>query len=91
VTPHYAVKCNPNSDLIKTLNKFKGNNLAFDCASKHELDHIDSMIPNINMTDRVILSNPRKKTMDLQAASRHKLTLTVADCEEELQKNPAHL
>jgi len=80
ITPYYAVKCNPNPEIIKTLAK---ENTFFDCASPNEIKLVlDSGIS----PDRIIYANPCKKESDILYAKQNNINLTTFDNECELEK-----
>ena len=85
ITPHYAVKSNPEPLLIQTLYP---RGIKFDCASLQELKLIkDILPPTINLQDSIIYANTCKSLVDLEYA---KLEIgsptTVVDSKEELDK-----
>jgi ornithine decarboxylase len=63
VTPFYAVKCNPDINLLEVMNR---NNIAFDCASKHEIKTVLGMNPSA----KIGFFNPVKSKHDLTFASQ---------------------
>jgi len=85
ITPHYAVKSNPESLLIQTL-YLRG--IKFDCASLQELKLIkDILPPTINLQDSIIYANPCKSLVDLEYAKLEiNSPTTVVDSREELNK-----
>jgi len=85
VQPFYAVKCNPDETLLKTLT---GCGAGFDVASAAEMESALSM--GVAPED-IIFANPIKSVRDLQYAARmgvHKVTFDNAD---ELLKIKEHL
>ena len=85
ITPHYAVKSNPEPLLIQTMYK---RGIKFDCASLQELKLIKEILPpTINLKESIVYANPCKSLIDLEYA---KLEIgsptTVIDCKEELNK-----
>jgi ornithine decarboxylase len=80
VNPYYAVKCNPNPNIIECLNSLNTN---FDCASQSE---IQSIMEITNDPSRIIYANPCKSAEDLQYAAKHNIQLLTFDCIEELNK-----
>jgi len=82
ITPHYAVKCNPEPQLLNLLYD-KGIN--FDCASQKELLQVKDLSRG-PMTDRIIYANPCKSERDLETAVNLGSPITVVDSVEEVQK-----
>ena len=80
IQPHFAVKCNNDPYLIKTLAQ---NDINFDCASYGEIKQILGMGINAN---RIIYANPYKNRVDIEYAIENKINLTVVDSVEELEK-----
>jgi len=79
VFPHYAIKSNPDSMIIKVLAE---NGCGFDCASKSE------MIETLQATDasKIIYANPCKEITHLQYAKSNDVDLLTFDSENELHK-----
>lgn len=80
IQPHYAVKCNPNPKILKTLAEFGVN---FDCASKVEMDQILKL--NVD-PKRIIFANPCKVSSHIRYANEHDVLMTTFDNVEELYK-----
>lgn len=80
VQPHYAVKCNPNPVIIKTLADLGVN---FDCASKVEIDQILKL--GID-PERIIYANPCKVASYIRFAKQNNVLHTTFDNVEELHK-----
>ena len=80
IKPYYAVKCNHNIVLLKTLALLGCN---FDCASKNEIEKIMDIVDDAK---RIIFANPCKVKSHLQYANLHNILLMTFDCEEELYK-----
>jgi len=80
VQPFYAVKCNNDNYLLKTLAQ---NNINFDCASNGEISQILDLGINNN---RIIYANPYKSNTDIDYAISKNIPLTVIDSKEELEK-----
>lgn len=77
VKPYYAVKCNPDPQLLQILRKW---DFGFDCASPRELELMTNK-------DDIIYANPCKSDLDLHYAKKHKSSpLTVVDSAEEVAK-----
>lgn len=84
IKPYYAVKCNSNIVLLKSLSLLGCN---FDCASESEIQMI------LNITDdptRIIFANPCKISSHLKYANMHNVSLMTFDCEEEIYKIQKH-
>jgi len=83
VEPFYAVKCQPDVELIRTL---AGAGVNFDCASRSEIDLIlrQGVDPS-----RIIYANPCKQPSQLRYASAAGINLSVFDSEAELVKTAA--
>jgi diaminopimelate decarboxylase len=80
VQPYYAVKCNPNSDIIRMLSKIGVN---FDCASKKEIEMVLSVTQD---PSRIIYANPCKQLDYIKYATEQSVDLMTFDCELELSK-----
>jgi ornithine decarboxylase len=76
ITPHYAVKCNPDPKLIGLLRQY---GFGFDCASQRELSLM-------NTNDLVVYANPCKSERDIAYAKERGSPLTVIDSCEEVEK-----
>jgi len=84
VTPFYAIKCNPNIQVVKTLVDL---GCSFDCASPNEI----SLVLNLGgCNSKIIYANPCKKTTDIKFALCHSINLIVADSICELEKIYTH-
>ena len=81
VKPFYAVKCNPNQNIIKTLAILGAG---FDCASKNEI--IDVLEAVNNDASRIIFANPAKSDSHLRYARSVDVDLMTFDNEFELYK-----
>jgi ornithine decarboxylase len=84
IKPFYAIKCNPDINIIKLMDR---NNMNFDCASKNELKLLTrhSISPN-----RIIFANPSKMVEHLKYAKYKKIDLMTFDSIEELNKIAAN-
>jgi len=80
VEPHYAVKCNPNPVLLKTLAALGAG---FDCASSDEMDRVMSLGV---AADRIIFANPCKMATQITHARQLGVTRMTFDNEDELLK-----
>jgi len=84
VEPHYAVKCNPNPVLLKTLYALGAG---FDCASSDEMDRVMAMgVP----ADRIIFANPCKMATQIDHARQLGVVRMTFDNEDELLKVAQH-
>jgi ornithine decarboxylase len=80
IVPFYAVKCNPEPNLLKLLIAM---GTGFDCASKGELEIMLKMgVP----PSRIIFAHPCKRATDIKYAREHNVALTTFDTESELHK-----
>lgn len=84
IKPYYAIKCNPDINIIKKLCDLGCN---FDCASKEEIKTILSIT---NCTSRIIFANPCKPISHIEYAERQNVSLIVFDSVEELLKIATH-
>jgi ornithine decarboxylase len=84
VKPYYAVKCNPNNAIIKTLASLGVN---FDCASKTEIQQIlgSGISPS-----RIIYANPTKMKSHITYAKSSGVDLMTFDNIFELEKIGEH-
>ena len=80
VKPYYAVKANPNKNILKLLSKLGSN---FDCASIKEI--IDCKKLNINSA-KLSFGNTIKKSSDIKKAYNLGINLFAFDCDAELEK-----
>ena len=80
VTPHYAVKCNPDMHVLRTLADL---GCGFDCASVTEMD---ALLDLDVAPDRIVYANPCKAPSELEQAHARGVGLTVFDSVEELRK-----
>jgi ornithine decarboxylase len=83
ITPHYAVKCNPNPQVLSVMAL---NGCSFDCASKAEMKLVEKLQSNFSTSPSIIFANPIKMKTHLKYAERCGITLMTADCTEELTK-----
>jgi ornithine decarboxylase len=84
VKPYYAVKCNDDIVLLKTLGSLGAG---FDCASKAEIDTIVN--EGIAPVERILYAHPVKTPEYLKYASKIGVPRATFDCEEELYKMKA--
>jgi len=83
VEPHYAVKCNPHPQILKTLRSL---GTKFDCASKEEIEAVLALGDGIDAEHDIIYANPTKPRSHLDAARRHGVKLMTFYNSDELQK-----
>lgn len=87
VKPYYAVKCNPNLELIKNMINL---NLGFDCASKNEIELVFNAYKDLGITnfdkENLIYANPIKPINQLKFANFSDVNLTTVDSIEEVVK-----
>ncbi|XP_076766918.1 ornithine decarboxylase 2-like [Xylocopa sonorina] len=80
VIPHYAVKCNPDLVLIKTL---AAMNVGFDCASVSEIQTVmEHGVP----ADKIIFANPTKWSAHIKFAKKMNVQMMTVDSEMEIIK-----
>lgn len=84
VEPHYAVKCNTDSMLLKLL-AFLG--AGFDCASKKEIETVLDLGVSPH---RIIFANPCKQASFIKYANRVGVNYMTFDNENELYKIKEH-
>jgi ornithine decarboxylase len=82
VKPFYAVKCNPDRVLLKTLSSLGAG---FDCASGRELMEVMEANKG-DFCKNVVYANPCKPLRDLQMAKTLGAPTTVVDSFEEVDK-----
>jgi len=80
VTPYYAIKANPNPDIIKTFVKLGAG---FDVASANEMKQVLSLGGS---PQKVIFANTIKTEEDIAFAKRRRVRLLTFDNESELYK-----
>ncbi len=84
IRPFYAVKCNPDRTLLKTLASLGAG---FDCASGRELMEVTEVgCGKGDFKDNVVYANPCKPMRDLQKAKALGSPTTVVDSFEEVDK-----
>lgn len=84
VEPHYAVKCNTDSMLLKLL-AFLG--AGFDCASKNEIQKVLDLGVSPH---RIIFANPCKQASFIKYANKVNVNYMTFDNENELYKIKEH-
>ncbi|XP_030368977.1 ornithine decarboxylase 1 [Scaptodrosophila lebanonensis] len=80
ITPYYAVKCNDDPLVVKTLANL---GVGFDCASKNEIKQVLSMAVD---PERIIFANPCKPVSHLEYAQQQGITTGTVDNEFEIYK-----
>jgi len=80
VKPYYAIKCNPNTAIIKTLASLGVN---FDCASKAEIQQILGCGVSAS---RIIYANPTKMKSHIAYARSSGVDMMTFDNADELRK-----
>uniref|UniRef100_A0A6C0EAX1 ornithine decarboxylase n=1 Tax=viral metagenome TaxID=1070528 RepID=A0A6C0EAX1_9ZZZZ len=80
IKPYYAIKCNPNDMIIRTLNMLGAG---FDCASKNEIAKVLELGAS---PDKVIYANPTKSDDNIAFARAKDIDLLTFDNEDELYK-----
>jgi len=80
VTPYYAVKCNPDQEVVATLAQLGSN---FDCASPTEIQQVIDLGVD---PERILYANPCKRFQDLLFAKNHGIMRTTFDSTCELKK-----
>ena len=83
VQPYYAVKCNPDTNILSLLAKL---GCKFDCATMGEIDTVLSTKECVVSPDDIIYANPAHMQHMLQYASDNNVRTTVIDSEDELYK-----
>ncbi|KXL48581.1 hypothetical protein M433DRAFT_148593 [Acidomyces richmondensis BFW] len=80
VTPHFAVKCNPDPMVLRLLAALGAG---FDCASKAEIDQVLTMGVD---PSRIIYAQPCKTKSYLRYTAKQKVTQMTFDNTDELYK-----
>ena len=80
IRPFYAVKCNPDSRIVKRLSELGSG---FDCASPAEIDLV--IEAGVDPRD-IIYANPVKRATDIRYAWSRGVAVTTFDSDYELQK-----
>jgi ornithine decarboxylase len=80
VTPHYAVKCNPDPAVLSLLAKLGAG---FDCASKTEIEQVLAIGVD---TSRIIYAQPCKTKSYLRYTAKQGVTQMTFDNTDELYK-----
>lgn len=80
VRPYYAVKCNPDPQLLASLARLGAG---FDCASKAE---INAVLAHGVPSEDIIYANPCKQPSHIAYAAAHNVDLMTFDSTDELTK-----
>jgi len=80
VVPHYAVKANPNPDIVRVL---AAQGSSFDCATMAEIQQVLALGVDAS---RIIFANPCKPMSHIAYAREHGVLRTTFDSESELLK-----
>ncbi|RCN33922.1 Pyridoxal-dependent decarboxylase, pyridoxal binding domain protein [Ancylostoma caninum] len=80
-SPYYAVKCNPDLNILKTLSAYGA---CFDCASVAEMEQVLSN--DMASGDGIILAHPIKSRQCIEYAMENNITMMTLDSVEELRK-----
>lgn len=80
VRPHYAVKCNDDINVLKTLASI---GCSFDCATLWEIEKILSL--NVS-SNRIIFANTTKPAMHIEYARENDVHFMTFDNEDEIYK-----
>jgi len=80
VTPYYAVKCNPDEELVRHLANLGSS---FDCATPSEFN----LVLKLGVEpERIIYANPCKRSEDIRLAQQKNVLRTTFDSVCELRK-----
>ncbi|KAI8127024.1 Ornithine decarboxylase 1 [Lucilia cuprina] len=80
IKPYYAVKCNDDNFIVKTLADL---GTSFDCASKNEIKQVIELGVE---AERIIFANPCKPVSHLEYAKEHNVKSSTVDTEFEIYK-----
>lgn len=83
IQPYYAVKCNNNPVIVKTLASL---GVSFDCASQKEIKSLIKLTPVDHRRKGIIFANPIKMVSHLHCAKINNVNLMTFDCLDELMK-----
>ncbi|KAI4093216.1 MAG: hypothetical protein LQ348_002446 [Seirophora lacunosa] len=84
VKPHYAVKCNPDTEVLRLLAAL---GTGFDCASKAEIEQVLTLGVD---PSRIIYAQPCKTKSYVRYAAEHGVRQMTFDNSDELYKTKAH-
>ncbi len=87
ITPYYAVKCNPNPQVLSILSLYGSS---FDCASKGEMKLVEKLQSQFGTSPDIIFANPIKMKSHLKYSDKCGINLMTVDCVEELSKIDKH-
>ena len=87
VRMYYAVKCNPDMNVLRTVAKFGAG---FDVASATEMNKVSKIIPRNELAARTIFANPVKQSRHMCLANRLGIDLFTFDNDFELIKIHRH-
>jgi ornithine decarboxylase len=82
VEPFYAVKCNPDLQVMRLLAKLGAG---FDCASKDEIERVLALKPTV-LRRNIIFANPCKENSQIRYAQAVDVEMMTFDNEDELYK-----
>jgi ornithine decarboxylase len=86
IQPYYAVKSNPDRNMLKWLLEADCN---FDCASPREIKEIKDIFSELSQSygykNRIIYANPHKSDNDIREVRELGITTTVVDSIEGIQ------
>jgi len=80
VEPFYAIKCNPDKEILQLL---ADSGIGFDCASKNEIQSILDLGVN---PSQIIYANPCKQSSHLKYAATNQVHMMTFDNSDELFK-----
>lgn len=83
IQPHYAVKSNPDAELLKWLHE---EGVRFDCASGREIRDVLSIGGGGGKGGTIIFANPHKTMADMALAKELGVERTVVDSPEEVDR-----
>jgi ornithine decarboxylase len=83
VEPFYAVKCNPDPVLVKTLAILGCN---FDCASQREIEIVQDITSDLQRKPEIIYANPCKALHHIAYAISHNVQMVTFDNVAEVKK-----
>ena len=83
IQPYYAIKCNPDRQILTYMSKMLNNN-TFDCASQKE---IETVVEITNEPQKIIFANPSKKISSLQYCNEiYDRMMMTFDSVDEMKK-----
>lgn len=82
ITPHYAVKSNPDPNLLRELYR---HGVKYDCASSREIEDCEAFNGGgLGVSKDILFANPVKTEFDMRLACRRGISETVVDSPEEV-------